>query len=451
MRMQASITERLPDVSAVSSRGLASALDRVAYAALCAFIFVIPWDESVPLLGGFLIGRWLGLLAFSVAVLSIGASGRVRRISAVHYALAGLAGWSALSILWTADWDSTVTRAGTYLQLLTAVWLIWELTATESRVLGLLQCYVLGTYVSSISTIVNFIQDRTAAQLVNAKGGAVWDVPRYTISGVNENDLGVMLALSIPMAFYLLARRKHVLVRSVCWLQLVAAVTAILLTGSRGALFAASIAILLAMAFRLPPAQRLALTFAGLGIVASGTLFIPQAIWDRLSSVGTEMSEGTMTHRTVIWAAGMEAVRDHAFLGVGAGAYGLTVLKAVDIPYVAHNTFISVFVELGIVGALLLGVLLATAFLCAIQMPSLERCLWITLLLTWSVGVSSLTWEYRKPTWFLFGMLAAHVYARRSEPSYAEPGWGPTPSAPSLTWAPPPQRKNHGARLWGSV
>jgi len=49
----------------------------------------------------------------------------------------------------------------------------------------------------------------------------------------------------------------------------------------------------------------------------------------------------------------------------------------------------------------------------------LERHFWITLLLTWSVGVSSLTWEYSKPTWFLFGVLAAHVYARRSEPARA--------------------------------
>jgi len=112
-------------------------------------------------------------------------------------------------------------------------------------------------------------------------------------------------------------------------------------------------------------------------------------------------------------------VRDHAFLGVGAGAYGPTVLKAVDIPYVAHNTFLSVFVELGVVGALLLVGLLGSALLSAILMPSLERHFWITLLLTWSVGVSSLTWEYSKPTWFLFGVLAAHVYARRSEPAGA--------------------------------
>src|SRR6185436_14960972 len=123
--------------------------------------------------------------------------------------------------------------------------------------------------------------------------------------------------------------------------------------------------------------------------------------------------EGTLTHRTVIWAAGLQAFRDHAFLGVGAGAYGAAVLKAVDIPYVAHNTYLSVLVELGTVGGLLSVGLLASVVWCAVRMRDLERRLWITLLVAWGAGVSSLTWEYRKPTWLLFGLLVAHAYARR--------------------------------------
>jgi O-antigen ligase len=111
----------------------------------------------------------------------------------------------------------------------------------------------------------------------------------------------------------------------------------------------------------------------------------------------------------------LEAFRDHAFLGVGAGAYGPTILRVVDVPYVAHNTFLSVLVELGVIGALLLLALLASFYYCAKRMQYLERCLWMTLLLTWTVGVSALTWEYRKPTWFLFSLLTAHVYSRRQE------------------------------------
>jgi len=78
--------------------------------------------------------------------------------------------------------------------------------------------------------------------------------------------------------------------------------------------------------------------------------------------------------------------------------------------YPAHNTFLSVLVELGVAGALLLLALLASLYYSALRMPYVEKCFWIVLLTTWVVGVSALTWEYYKPTWLLFGLLAAHMY-----------------------------------------
>ena len=65
-------------------------------------------------------------------------------------------------------------------------------------------------------------------------------------------------------------------------------------------------------------------------------------------------------------------------------------------------------------GLLLLG-LLACLFYCAFRMRYLERCLWVTLLLTWIAGVSALTWEYRKPTWLLFALLTAHAYSQSAD------------------------------------
>jgi O-antigen ligase len=398
-----------------SSERLATALERLAYAALYAFVFAIPWEQS-PQLGGFLIGRWLGLAAFGIAILHVAVIGRVRKLSLLHYWMMALVGWSALSVLWTIDWDGTVARIGTYLQLLIAVWLIWEFTGAEIRILGLLQAYVLGIFVSASITLGNFLMGKTASQLYAERGLEKWDDARFSISGVNENDLGLMLALSLPMAVYLAARRNRTMESWFYWVQITTCVTAIFLTGSRGALLAAATALLmfpLALP-RLPRWQKIAALAACGGVFAGGALLVPGETWQRVFRIGSEISQGTLTHRTLIWGAGMEAFRDHAFLGVGSGAYGLSVLRAVDFPYVAHNTFLSVLVELGVIGALLLIALLAGMFYCAIRMRYLERCLWVTLLLTWAVGVSALTWDYRKPTWLLFGLLAAHAYAQRT-------------------------------------
>src|SRR5579862_2018610 len=377
-------------------------------------MFAIPWEDSQQL-GEFPIGRLLGLTALGIVLLRLGVTWQRRKLSRLHYLMMSLVGFSALSLLWTVDWDGTTTRVGTYLQLLVVVWLIWELAATEARVIGLLRAYVLGIFLTSLLTIYNFITGATAAQLDATQGVEKWEETRFSILGINENDLGLMLAMSIPMMIYLAIRTNGKPGRLLAWIQLVTCVAAILLTGSRGALVSAAVAsIMLPLTIgRLPRSQKLTAAFACAGVVACGIFVIPADIWDRLFQLSSELTEGTLTHRTLIWAAGLAALRDHAFVGVGSGAYAATVLRVVDVPYVAHNTFLSVLVELGVVGALLLAGLLACLFFSTFRMPYLEKCLWLTVLLSWSTGVMALTWEYRKPTWVMFGLLAAHAYARR--------------------------------------
>jgi len=350
-----------------------------------------------------------------MALLSLGVNRRHRKLSTMHYWMISLVGLSMVSLLWTIDWDSTATRIGTYAQLLVVVWLIWELAVVESRILGLMQAYVLGISFASALTIYNFSTGTTAAQLQAARGVEKWEETRYSIMGVNENDLGLMLAMCIPIMIYLVIRTRGSLIRLFLWGQLVTCIVAILLTGSRGSLISAAIALLmlpLTIGY-LTGRHKLAAVLACAGVVVCGVFFIPAGIWARLLGLSTELTKGTLTHRTLIWSAGLAAFRDHPFLGVGSGAFPAAVLRIVDISYVAHNTFLSVLVELGVVGALLLIGLVFSMFYAAFRMLYLERCLWVTVLLSWTVGVMALTWEYRKPTWVMFALLSAHVYARR--------------------------------------
>ena len=399
----------------VSAAGLRVELDKIAYFVLCLFVFNLPWAEGIGKLGDMVFANWIGVAAFGIAGLRVLIAQEMRKPISLHWWMVMLAGWSALSLFWTEDWNSTVTRAGTYLQLLAAVWLVWELAISESRILGILQSYVLGAMVSSGITIYNFVIGRTAARLAGEAGSDVWDTSRYSITGLNENDLGLILALSLPMACYLVASHRGRLVKALCWTQVVAGFIAILLTASRGALVAAlaGLSMLPLIIMKLPRWQRRA-SFA---VCACGLFctayFVPQTSWNRLAQLGRELFGGTLTHRTTIWVAGMEVFRDHAFLGVGSGAYAASVVRAIDRPLVAHNTFLSVLVELGVIGALVLAGLLASMAYRVLRMRRLQRYFWVSLLLTWGFGIVALTWEYRKPTWLIFGLLAAHTSLRR--------------------------------------
>jgi O-antigen ligase len=116
-----------------------------------------------------------------------------------------------------------------------------------------------------------------------------------------------------------------------------------------------------------------------------------------------------MTGRSAIWRAGLQAFPDHEVIGAGAGAYG----EAVQ-PYYhntrnifAHNMFIGLLVEGGIVGFGIFAGLLGACAWTILRLRPPDRTLWSVVMLTWLVGNLSIGGEGTKLSWVLFGLLAA--------------------------------------------
>jgi O-antigen ligase len=402
------------ETTAPSPRAIAGGLDQLAYWSLCAFAFALPWErgEGPPVL------PILGVLTFGIAFMRVCVSSPKRRFAEPHYWFIAFALWSAASILWTLDPEATMARIGTYAQLIALAWLVWILASTDARVLGLMQCWVLGTFVCSFGTFSNLLAGRTFGQLDDLEGPKS---ARYFMTGMNPNDASLLLVPSIAMSLYLLAKRKgNPLVN---WMQLVVCALTILLSGSRTALLAAlgASAIIPFAIPLLPRWQKALAVVASTAAVIAAILLVPADTWQRIFRLGADMTEGTMTHRTQIWSASLEVFRSHPLIGVGSDAHPAAVVRIVARPLVAHNTFLSVLVELGVVGELLLLGLLAAAFYTALRLRGLDRTFWILLLTAWCIGACSGTWEYRKATWFLLNLLIAHSYVRRQTVRNQEP------------------------------
>jgi O-antigen ligase len=314
---------------------------------------------------------------------------------------------AAASYLWSLYPEGTLIQVFTYIQLFAMVWLIWELAAHEREQIWLMQAYVFGTFVSGIDTAYRFLSHQESAY------------HRYAGAGLDANDLGLMMALSIPVSYYLLLRNRG----NLAWvykLQLILAGTTLLLTASRGATLAGLVALAIVPVTHahLTGRQKMAVLLTVALLVSSALLFVPSSSWERLSTLPTEFTKGTFTGRTIIWKAGWDIFRVHPFLGIGANAFRLIVSRVLAEPirmdqYIlppappAHNTFLSVLVEQGVIGFALFCALLGTLVFSLRAMPRLSLKLWIVCLAVWVVGVSSLTWEMRKPTWFFFGLLMA--------------------------------------------
>jgi O-antigen ligase len=119
-----------------------------------------------------------------------------------------------------------------------------------------------------------------------------------------------------------------------------------------------------------------------------------------------------MSNRRVIWRAGLEVFPDRPVLGIGAGAYGTVLENSGNRSLPAHNLLLGILVEQGILGVSLFVALLAACATNIVRMPPFDRKLWAVVMLSWSVGLMSLSIERWKVTWVLFGMLAAHNHAR---------------------------------------
>jgi O-antigen ligase len=384
-----------------------SALGMLAFGSLWVLVFAIPWEDAITIPGFGTSVRAIGVVTTGIGVLAMLEKGRIRRPAVGHFLLALFVLVAAASYMWSLYPAGTLIQISTYIQLLIMVWLIWELAARFEQQIHLMQAYVLGTFVSGIDTIYQFLTHQESVY------------QRYAGTNLNPNDLGLMMALSIPVSYYLLLQSRGKMIW-VYRLQLAIAGTTVILTASRGATLATVVALaIVPLTFgSLTESQKVAAVLTLVSLVSAVLVFAPQTSWERLATVPSEFAGGTLNKRTQIWSAGWEIFREHPLFGIGTNAFRVIVSRVLVEPIgaeelspapPAHNTFLSVLVEQGVVGFVLFCTLLGWLAFSTGAMPAPLRQMWGVCSTVWVVGVSGLTWEMRKPTWFFFGLLMAQA------------------------------------------
>ena len=383
-------------------------MNSIAYAVLWLFVSVLPWEGVVRVNNTAILSQTTGILAMSCTVFAVLASGRLRRWHVLHAA--------ALLFVLTAGFQLLVSyslgtrppaKFYTYVQLLLMVWMIWELAPSRGRVLNLLLAYVLGAYMASFQTLL----------LYHSSGGGL---RRFAAGGVDPNDLAMTMALGVPMAWYLSNTYRTPVVRWICRGYLPIGVLAIGLTGSRGGLLASIVALTIVplSMTRLSP-RRLAITIAMLFL--SGGLavaYVPEKIVERLATTSTEVEDLRLGGRFKLWKAGLRALPEHPLLGYGTAGYIRAITPQLGpASQVAHNSFISVLVEQGLIGLSLFLFMFGAAYRATRRLPLLERRFGLVLMATLVVAMLPLTWEHRKPLWFILAAVVGLSQALRRAPA----------------------------------
>jgi O-antigen ligase len=377
-----------------------------AYGALWLFVFVVPWENMIVIPGLGTISKALGMFALVVTAFAPLISGRLRRVRFFHITamvFVLLAGASVFRAYDNQQW--ALLRTGTYVQLLLVVWMIWELAPAVGRQRGLLMAYVLGAYVAGLATIRAYLMgEGTSATL-----------RRFAAEGFDANALGTILALAVPMAWYLSLTYRRPILQWLCRGYLPVAVFAIGLTASRGALVVVTVALLIVplTLTRLTPAKMLGGMVLLLVCGALAAVYVPQQSLDRFSTISSEVEGGHLGGRGQVWMGGMRAFARRPLLGYGAANFKGAVEPYVGRRVVAHNAYLSVLVEQGIIGFVPWFLMFVAVFRQVRRLPPMERRFGLVLLGALGVALLPLSWEDKKPVWFILGVLAAFSEALR--------------------------------------
>jgi O-antigen ligase len=382
-------------------------MSKLAYAFLWVFTFSVPWENIllIPGLGSGpkgvgTIGRLVGLATAPIGVLAILARGRARPLALFHILAGCFVIWGGLTITWSVDPERTVLSFSTAVQAAALSWLIWELAGTPALRRGLLQSYVLGAYVSTFFTVMNY-------ELGIASTRSVGD--RFVAEGFNPNELGFLLVLALPIAWHLGVTQQNAILRWINRLYLPAGMVGVLLTGSRGALIGAALALTIVPLTlgRLSLGMKVGVLSVIVAMVVTTAVYVPETTWTRLSTTKEEITSGTLNERTTIWKAGLELFPRYPVGGVGAGAFPTAVKPFLGSKKSAHNTYLSVLIEQGVIGFALFSLMFLSIYFHARSVPPEERRFVLVLLLTLCVGLIPRAHEFKKVTWLMLGLLLA--------------------------------------------
>jgi hypothetical protein len=371
-----------------------SLLNRIAFALLYLYVFTLPFAQAPEFGRAATASKMVGLAAMLAGLVTLVMRKQIRLLGAIHVTMAGFILWSAVTLCWSVAPDLTVQRIGIYLQLFVLVLLIWELCREEKDILGMLDAFVLGTIVPALSTIRGFIPgDHTLYE-------------RAKSVGFDPNALPFVLALSLPVSYFLILRKQG-LITGWYRFQMGFAICAILLSGTPATLIAMFVGLSIVFwTFHTIPVRTRTNAFVMVLLMFAATaIFIPSSVWRHFEEETTKGGIGL----TQALSSGVGSVQTTPLGGLGAGS-----MAAAHSPTVVKTGF-TMFAETGFVGVACFMVLIGLLSLAAHRMPDITKSFWFTVLGVWAVGLCVLNWEYCPPAWVLIGLLAAHAASLNPE------------------------------------
>jgi O-antigen ligase len=269
--------------------------------------------------------------------------------------------WALISATWAEHPGAAIETFTRYLPNAFLFLIVFAAVRTRNQLLWVVGAFVVGAFLSGI---YGLIVPPPAS-----------DIGRLAGAGGDPNETAAAMVAGLALATALgIAARGRPLVRTACWVAGVICMLALFLTSSRGGLISLAVALLTAVA--LGGRRRGTMLIAAFGAVLVTVFYFATIAPDAVRERVTHPEGGT--GRVDIWKVGWRMVQHNTIEGVGAGNFQTSSIHyllepgklvradfIVDTPKVAHNTYLQVLAELGVVGFALFITILGFSLVCA--------------------------------------------------------------------------------------
>lgn len=394
------------------------------------YALVLPFEAVAGVGGGATLARLIGMLAVGVLfVVGLNERRLVRPPSAaLWWGLLVL--WGGLTAAWAIEPQISISRLYTAISLFLLFLIGVSFRVSRTELNGVCILTVVGGVAAAIAGYALGVEEFEAGR----RG-------TLSVGDTSANPNGFASSLLPAMAFGVAAFLR---LRGLAVKTIALAATAILAAGmyitiSRSALLAV-VVLIGVMVYRFHVSWRVLVL---VGILVGLLGFMPEHFFARMTAPVTG-ADPTGSGRTEIWSIGLNALDEFWMWGAGLSNFTSAYARYTTIPPThiargAHNLYLGTWVELGIVGLVIMLVAISSqlrvAWRCRrsndLVLYAVEAAIYGHLILAF---FGDPLWGKRQ--WMLFMMLA--WASRLATESSREPAWGAEVSRLAPAESPPP-------------
>jgi O-antigen ligase len=326
-------------------------------------------------------------------------------------AMLAFVAWVSASFLWALDKGRVLDATVTFVGLFGLMVIIGSL---ERKYLIL--AWACLAFSAALSVPAGYILPAPEGSDMAVSG-------RFGPGGAGPNSYSCLVAIAFFTSFFGLLRQH----RMIAYLLAPVFLYGIIATGSRTGLIALAATPLLALVVPGLAARLswriLSLYVLGAAAIVVVALVVPsvtEIALERYTTLSQIESEDTWNGRWSLWQGGLDVFTSHPVLGVGEGNFAEAAMKYSEsvqahsahkdeVAGVAHNTFLGVASQLGLVGLILFLGVLFFAFKTAAPLArrsGLGAGILLGLIVSMIAGMT-LSWEGEKIVYILFGSVLA--------------------------------------------